>query len=855
MEDVVAVHSAVLDAAQQRLDAGLDVMVAGDTGGGRSRVLADLARRARDAGRPALLVRARRVTRELPFSSLHALPGFLADLEARPAPAEVLAWLTRALDGHRPLLLLDDVQEADRASLGLLLAAAQTVDARIALVVSGGEDESFAARELGLAVSRVAVPPLGIRAMTELLAEHTGGIVEASLVAELTTASGGNPRAALLLFEAAVRSDRVTRRDGIWSGTGLPDDHELVDLPGAFLGRLPGEQAHGLRLLAWCGAVPLHSARELVGAEALGALVAAGRVVTSPLDDDRTVVVSPPVLSRALLAGLSTFDRAAVADEVEARLGHPGGTPGMVDADPVWWRGPWRELDPPDPRLPASITLLTERLRSRIAALQRDWQEAPDVTRALPLLRILMVTVGDERLLEELFTTTELRANDDPEHVAAYLVLRHQWRLAAGGEDDDSALVPPEWDPGAWGPAIGLAVGGLLRPLREGRPLTEVLGGQPDEVPATLRNTIQLLRAEAALEQGDPVEAEELAHAVTAAHAPADLIERLAATHGDAILLSGRIAAAVSWSRAHLADGFDRGDPFAVKLHARGLAGALLAAGDEQGAWRALSAALRLGRPGPISAALDERLLGLAAVLSARRGDRRAAEGFLAELRRLRPLVRPRLDIMREWAEAELRYAADPADAEAGDLLWEAACARRAAGSPLPALLCLLLTATPLPGDRLAVLDELWETVEARLLRPLVTLHRVLPGGDAERILRALARAGVRGPLERTSLRTAAGRWLSETGTALTGDDVERMAGTVCAARWRAFAAETGDRPAPLTDREREVVELAKRGLSNREIADALYLSLRTVENHLYRVRQKTGLTRAVLTPATEIRG
>lgn len=851
----MAVHSAVLDAAQQRLDAGLDVVVVGDTGSGRSRVLADLARRAQDAGRPALLVRGRRATRELPFATLHAVPGFLADMEARPAPADVLAWLTRALDGHRPLLLLDDVQETDRASLGLLLAAAQTVGARLALVVSGDEDESFAVRELGLAASRVVVPPLGIRAMTELLAEHTGGTAEASLVAELTTGSGGNPRAALLLFEAAVRSQRVARRDGVWSGSGIPEDHELDDLPGAFLSRLPEDQARGLRLLAWCGAVPLHRARELVGADALGALVAAGRVVTSPLDDDRTVVVSPPVLSRALLAGLSTFDRAAVADEVEARLGDPGGTPEVVDADPVWWRGPWRELDPPDPRLPASITLLTERLRSRIAALRREWREAPDVTRALPLLRILMVTVGDERLLEELFTTTELRAADDPEDVAAYLVLRHQWRLAAGGEDDDAELVPAEWDPGAWGPAIGLAVGGLLRPLRAGRPLAEVLGAQPDEVPATLRNTLQLLHAEAALEQGDAARAEELAHAVTAAHAPADLIDRLAATRGDAVLLSGRITEAAAWSRARLAEGFDRGDPFTVKLHARGLAGALLAAGDEPGAWRALSAALRLGRPGPISAALDERMLGLAVVLSARRGDRRAAEGFLAELRRLRPLVRPRLDIMREWAEAELRYAGDPADAEAGELLWTTARARLAEDAPLPALLCLLLTATPLPAGRLAMVDELWHRVEARLLRPLVTLHRALPEGDAERILRALGRAGVRGPLERTSLRTAAGRWLSETGAALTGDDVERMAGTACADRWRAFAAETDDRPAPLTEREREVVELAKRGLSNRQIADTLFLSLRTVENHLYRVRQKTGLTRAVLTPVTEIRG
>jgi DNA-binding NarL/FixJ family response regulator len=44
-----------------------------------------------------------------------------------------------------------------------------------------------------------------------------------------------------------------------------------------------------------------------------------------------------------------------------------------------------------------------------------------------------------------------------------------------------------------------------------------------------------------------------------------------------------------------------------------------------------------------------------------------------------------------------------------------------------------------------------------------------------------------------------------------------------------------------LTARERDVVELAKNGLSNREIADLLSLSIRTVENHIHRAMRKTG--------------
>jgi DNA-binding CsgD family transcriptional regulator len=52
-------------------------------------------------------------------------------------------------------------------------------------------------------------------------------------------------------------------------------------------------------------------------------------------------------------------------------------------------------------------------------------------------------------------------------------------------------------------------------------------------------------------------------------------------------------------------------------------------------------------------------------------------------------------------------------------------------------------------------------------------------------------------------------------------------------ARTPALAALTA--PLPLTHREHEIVTLAASGLSNREIAQRLVVSVRTVENHLYR--------------------
>jgi DNA-binding NarL/FixJ family response regulator len=49
--------------------------------------------------------------------------------------------------------------------------------------------------------------------------------------------------------------------------------------------------------------------------------------------------------------------------------------------------------------------------------------------------------------------------------------------------------------------------------------------------------------------------------------------------------------------------------------------------------------------------------------------------------------------------------------------------------------------------------------------------------------------------------------------------------------------------PTPLTGRQREVAELVAAGLTNKEIADRLVTSVRTVEGHLYRACQRVGAT------------
>jgi len=51
------------------------------------------------------------------------------------------------------------------------------------------------------------------------------------------------------------------------------------------------------------------------------------------------------------------------------------------------------------------------------------------------------------------------------------------------------------------------------------------------------------------------------------------------------------------------------------------------------------------------------------------------------------------------------------------------------------------------------------------------------------------------------------------------------------------------DEPVALTKREREVAVLAASGITSKDIADRLFVSVRTVDNHLGRVYDKLGIS------------
>ncbi|MGW4532821.1 LuxR C-terminal-related transcriptional regulator [Nocardia sp. NPDC004340] len=112
-----------------------------------------------------------------------------------------------------------------------------------------------------------------------------------------------------------------------------------------------------------------------------------------------------------------------------------------------------------------------------------------------------------------------------------------------------------------------------------------------------------------------------------------------------------------------------------------------------------------------------------------------------------------------------------------------------------------------------------------------------MPIFRAQAMLLAAEIAGQRGDFTTATARIAAAR------AEFTAAGAHELL-TAATAAQRKLAGHRGvSGPNALTEREREVAELAARGLTNKAIAEQLYLSPRTVEDHLGRILRKLGIT------------
>ncbi|MFE3727269.1 LuxR C-terminal-related transcriptional regulator [Nocardia sp. NPDC059154] len=112
-----------------------------------------------------------------------------------------------------------------------------------------------------------------------------------------------------------------------------------------------------------------------------------------------------------------------------------------------------------------------------------------------------------------------------------------------------------------------------------------------------------------------------------------------------------------------------------------------------------------------------------------------------------------------------------------------------------------------------------------------------MPVFRAQALLVAAQIAGQRGDFTTATARIAAAR---AEFAAAGATELQRAATAV---QRRLAGHRTVSGATKLSEREREVAELAAKGLANKEIAAQLYLSPRTIEDHLGRILRKLGLT------------
>jgi DNA-binding CsgD family transcriptional regulator len=200
----------------------------------------------------------------------------------------------------------------------------------------------------------------------------------------------------------------------------------------------------------------------------------------------------------------------------------------------------------------------------------------------------------------------------------------------------------------------------------------------------------------------------------------------------------------------------------------------------------------------------------------------------------------PELALARAWV-----CAAEGDVPQAVSLMRDAAARETGLGRPAWEVL-LLQTATQFgdasTADRLAELAAAVQGPRA----PTAAAHAAaLAAGDGDALLAASRRYEEFGDglaaADAAAHAVAAHERAGDRPAALLASAVAQRLAAECGGA-DTPALREGRLPLPITARQREIIALAAHGLSNRDIADRLMMSVRSVEGHLFRASQRLGV-------------
>ncbi|MGW8567048.1 helix-turn-helix transcriptional regulator [Isoptericola sp. NPDC055881] len=828
---------------------GRHVLVVGDDGSGKSTVCAEIIRDEIAAGAHVVHLRGIRTdvpgTPYLPFLTHElARTGWAPGRWIHPEAVQVFS---DELRGHRNVIVVDDLDRFDADSIAVLENMLQDTSARLVATSSisftaVGLSEGLPAHGLlgQCAPAEVALTPLGYQGTAELLEARLGSGAAPELVSRVLTFSGGIPRVAGAVVDAARWAGALRQEGGAWTEAAALEDVPLDGVAHALTGRLSTADCEALGLLAWAGPVRPEEASALVPPHVLEGLRARHRIVWHEADGDGVVGVFPPALGIAVRRRLSPVQEQSIEQRVsavvddyrvlqDALVGETGAAQsandGQTEDVPLSWSAD-------------VVCLVDANVRRQRAAARARWEGSPTVAHALDYLDLLSHDV-DVDIAEEVLATTRVSRDEGEVLLTRYRVAQLQWKAWAGADESTVRAFVEDCaaELGDHAPLLALHLR-FLEATRAGEAFTVTAEDQPlASGPSDLAASWYTLAAAVTkAESGLPEVALELiARRADGAHA--SVRPYLDSVRLTSLLLAGKVEESEDRARAGLATACRELDPVGIHVHALGLAQVLFVKGAHAEAWSLLDLSMRLGTAGPTQLT-HGRALALASVLQSKLGHVELARSLNERLARRPDVYRSLLGDMKEWSTAHLLYA--EGHIEAGDdLLWNAGQRHAAHGLRASAGLLWATRARLLSAEQLEVVGRLQTETAMPLFGWVFALHRSAQSDD-ERRIRAAARASVSWSLpsltEEVLLKLDMVR-AARGGDPLSMSQRDRLLGA------QGDGAGGGVRRASgLSERELEIVLLARDGMSNREIADGLVLSVRTVENHLYRAMRKLKL-------------